>query len=90
MTTSTPSSTPLPSTFQQWTTTQSGLDGLKLVTATMPVPKEDEVLVKIHTISLNYRDLEGSPHGPIHFIIFFTSGPAQILIVPSSQAKYSE
>jgi D-arabinose 1-dehydrogenase-like Zn-dependent alcohol dehydrogenase len=54
------SSTPLPTQFQQWTTTQSGLDSLKLVTATMPVPKENEVLVKVHTVSLNYRDLEGS------------------------------
>lgn len=37
---------------------QSGVDGLKLVNE-LPVPqvKDDEVLIKIHAVSLNYREL---------------------------------
>jgi len=47
--------------FKQWTTTQNGLDKLKLESASISPAslKEDEVLVKIHTVSLNYRDTEG-------------------------------
>lgn len=47
--------------FKQWTTTQNGLDKLKLESASISPAslKEDEVLVKIRTVSLNYRDTEG-------------------------------
>lgn len=46
--------------IQKWQTLQDGLDGLARATAPMPaVPlPEDHVLVKIHTVSLNYRDTE--------------------------------
>ena len=44
--------------MRQWTTAQDGLDNLVLTTAAKPTPKEDEVLVKINTVSLNYRDTE--------------------------------
>lgn len=38
--------------------TQTGIDGLTFIEQ-LPLPpiKEDEVLVKIHAASLNYRDL---------------------------------
>lgn len=49
----------LPKEYKQWVTTQSGLDSLSMTTATLPEPGEDEVLVKIRTVSLNYRDTEG-------------------------------
>lgn len=49
-----------PSEIRQWTTSQDGLDTLKLQTAPFPEPGKKEVLVKIHTVSLNYRDTEGS------------------------------
>lgn len=42
----------------RWVTAQDGLENLRLQSAAMPVPKEDEVLVKINTVSLNYRDTE--------------------------------
>jgi hypothetical protein len=48
-----------PEEFKQWVTTQSGLDSLSMTTAPIPEPGENEVLVKIHTVSLNYRDTEG-------------------------------
>ena len=53
--------------IRQWTTQQDGLANLQLGTAPMPEPKEGEVLVRINTVSLNYRDTEGekfprSPH----------------------------
>jgi NADPH:quinone reductase-like Zn-dependent oxidoreductase len=45
--------------IKQWVTAQDGLENLKTTEASMPVPGENEVLVEIHTVSLNYRDTEG-------------------------------
>jgi len=44
--------------MKQWVTAQDGLDNLTLRDVDRPVPEEGEVLVKIHAISLNYRDTE--------------------------------
>lgn len=47
-------------TLKQWTTGLNGLKNLKCKEATLPRDiKEGEVLVKINTVSLNYRDIEG-------------------------------
>lgn len=46
--------------MRQWVTNQTGLGKLRL--ANVPEPselKEGEVLVKIHSVSLNFRDTEG-------------------------------
>ncbi|RDW94294.1 NAD(P)-binding protein-25 [Coleophoma crateriformis] len=48
----------LPSTIKQWETAQDGLANLKLTTAPIPTPGANEVLVKINSVSLNYRDTE--------------------------------
>jgi NADPH:quinone reductase-like Zn-dependent oxidoreductase len=48
----------LPSETKQWVSTQDGLDNLNLTTASLPIPGPNEVLVKIHAISINYRDTE--------------------------------
>jgi len=45
--------------IRQWVTDQNGLEKVKQETTQMPVPGPDEVLVKIHAVSLNYRDTEG-------------------------------
>lgn len=45
---------------KQWQTLQDGLDKLSLSSTTVPGPGKDEVLVKIKTVSLNYRDTEGT------------------------------
>ncbi|KAE8450135.1 hypothetical protein EG329_006916 [Mollisiaceae sp. DMI_Dod_QoI] len=47
-----------PAQIKQWVSSQDGLDNLVQMTAPLPVPGENEVLVKINTISLNYRDTE--------------------------------
>ena len=47
--------------FKQWTTTQDGLDKLTLTPASIATDalRPDEVLVRIHAVALNYRDIEG-------------------------------
>ncbi|KAI0127044.1 hypothetical protein BJ170DRAFT_702560 [Xylariales sp. AK1849] len=47
--------------MKQWVTNQDGLENIKMVIAPMPDEaelKEGEVLVKMHRVSLNYRDTE--------------------------------
>lgn len=44
---------------RQWRTLQDGLDNIFMVTAPMPNPGRDEVVVEIHAVGLNYRDPEG-------------------------------
>jgi len=44
--------------MKQWVTAQDGLDNLTLTTGPKPTPNDGEVLVKINTVSLNYRDTE--------------------------------
>ncbi|KAF4985205.1 hypothetical protein FDECE_16734 [Fusarium decemcellulare] len=48
----------LPSKNKQWTTGQDGLDNLEFTEGEVAEPKDGEVLVKIHAVSLNYRDTE--------------------------------
>ncbi|KAK6597191.1 zinc-binding dehydrogenase [Botrytis cinerea] len=48
----------LPTINKQWTTQQSGLQNLTLGSSTVPTPGDGQVLVKIHTVALNYRDTE--------------------------------
>ena len=47
-------------TIQQFLTSDKGLDGLHMSEAPMPSPGKGEVLVEVHSVSLNYRDTEGS------------------------------
>jgi NADPH:quinone reductase-like Zn-dependent oxidoreductase len=51
-----------PSRIKQWVTGQDGLDKLRLEEVDLPVPGQDEVLVEVHAVSLNYRDTEGMLH----------------------------
>jgi hypothetical protein len=45
--------------IQQWVTPLEGLDSLRQTEAPMASPGPGEVLVKVHAVSLNYRDMEG-------------------------------
>jgi hypothetical protein len=49
----------LTKTIKQWvvTGTDKGFDGLELQDAHMPKVGDNDVLVKLHAASLNYRDL---------------------------------
>jgi NADPH:quinone reductase-like Zn-dependent oxidoreductase len=49
-----------PQKIKQWLTGQDGLDKLRLDETECPTPGQDEVLVEIHAVSLNYRDTEGT------------------------------
>ncbi|PYI07338.1 NAD(P)-binding protein [Aspergillus sclerotiicarbonarius CBS 121057] len=44
--------------IQQWTTDLTGLSSLVQSTAPLPTPGDNEVLVEIRAVSLNYRDVE--------------------------------
>jgi len=44
---------------QQWVTPLKGIESLRHEEAPMPSPGAGEVLVEIHAVSLNYRDVEG-------------------------------
>lgn len=46
-------------TMKQWVTDFSGLASLKQEADPLPEPGDDEVLVKISAVSLNFRDVEG-------------------------------
>ena len=45
--------------IQKWVTSLEGLDSLRRTETSMVTPGPGEVLVEIHTVSLNYRDVEG-------------------------------
>lgn len=49
-----------PQKIKQWKSGQDGLDKLYMEETDIPTPGEDEVLVEIHSVSLNYRDTEGT------------------------------
>ncbi|EKV05462.1 hypothetical protein PDIG_36600 [Penicillium digitatum PHI26] len=46
---------------KQWVSSLKGIDGLSQTEAPMPAIGPSEVLVEIHAVSLNYRDVEGKP-----------------------------
>ena len=48
-----------PQKVKQWLTGQDGLDKLRMDEVDCPTPGEDEVLIEVHSVSLNYRDTEG-------------------------------
>ena len=43
-------------TMRRWTLTDVGRANLELVSAAIPAPRTNEILVKVSTVSLNYRD----------------------------------
>lgn len=47
-----------PQQVRQWATEQDGLDKVRFETADLPAPQDGQVLVKIHSVSLNFRDTE--------------------------------
>lgn len=59
-----------PQKIKQWVTGQDGLDKLSMEEVDCPSPREDEVLVAVHSVSLNYRDTEGTKNAlvPTHAI----------------------
>lgn len=44
---------------KKWVSNLKGLDALHQQDGAMPSPGEGEVLVEIHSVSLNFRDTEG-------------------------------
>ncbi|TIA34468.1 zinc-binding dehydrogenase [Aureobasidium pullulans] len=55
-----------PTQSKQWLTNQDGVDKIYQGEAAISQPGEKEVLVKIHTVSLNYRDTEVCDGGYNH------------------------
>jgi NADPH:quinone reductase-like Zn-dependent oxidoreductase len=46
-----------PKVMQAWRIPSFGIDRLELATLSEPQPKRGEVLIRVHAVSLNYRDL---------------------------------
>lgn len=44
---------------KKWVSNLKGLDALHQQEGAMPTPGKGEVLVEIHSVSLNFRDTEG-------------------------------
>jgi hypothetical protein len=44
----------------RWISGMDGIEKIQLVDTEMPKPGANQVLVKINTVSLNYRDTEGN------------------------------
>lgn len=64
-----------PSSMKQWVVENmdNGFDGLAFKDASVPKVGENEVLVKLHAASLNYRDLiipKVSQFCPAHWFVF--------------------
>lgn len=57
MMSSTSSTSSTVSTMKRWIVTSPGAAHLNLETVPMPAPGEHEVLVRVHAVSLNFRDL---------------------------------
>lgn len=57
------------SSVKQWLTSLDGLDKLRQTVAPMPSPGPGQVLVEVHAVSLNYRDIEGTFYVVVFFIL---------------------
>lgn len=49
----------MPEQNRQWLTRQDGLDEMFQTVGPVPKPGDGQVLVRVKTVSLNYRDTEG-------------------------------
>ncbi|KAI1097628.1 NAD(P)-binding protein [Jackrogersella minutella] len=85
-----------PSTTKQWviTGTDKGFDGLELTEVPVPAVGENEVLVKLHAASLNYRDLI-IPKGMYPFatkfpVVAASDGAGEIVEVGSKVTKWKK
>lgn len=61
---------------RQWQTRQDGLDKVFQSSGPVPTPGDGEVLVRIKSVSLNYRDTEGGCLNLLSFVksYLLTSG----------------
>lgn len=82
------------STTKQWTVTgtNEGFDGLTFEDATIPQVGENEVLVKLHAASLNYRDLV-IPKGQYPFplkvpVVAGSDGAGEVVKTGSKVSKW--
>lgn len=69
---------------QQWQTLEDGFDKVTRGTAPMPSPGQDEVLVEIKAVSLNYRDTEGMLITPVNIT---TPSPSHLTLHTTIQPK---
>jgi len=71
---------------------QFGIDNLALVERERPTPKADEVLVKIHAASLNYRDLrmvQGTYNPKLKMpVVPFSDGAGEVIEAGESVSRF--
>ncbi|KAH7029142.1 zinc-binding oxidoreductase [Microdochium trichocladiopsis] len=85
-----------PSTMKQWTitSTEKGFDGLQYTDAKVPEIGDNEVLVKLHAASLNFRDLaipQGQYPMPVKTpVVAGSDGAGEVLQVGSRVTKWKQ
>ncbi|KXJ90199.1 hypothetical protein Micbo1qcDRAFT_149065 [Microdochium bolleyi] len=85
-----------PSSMKQWTITgtDKGFDGLELVDAKVPQVGDNEVLVKLHAASLNFRDLaipQGQYPMPLNLpVVGGSDGAGEVVQVGSRVSKWKQ
>jgi len=77
--------------MQAWRIAKFGIDNLELATLPDPVPQRGEVLVRVHAVSLNYRDLmvvEGRYNPKMHLPrIPCSDGAGEVVAVGEGVAR---
>ncbi|RYP57343.1 hypothetical protein DL769_009550 [Monosporascus sp. CRB-8-3] len=85
-----------PSSQKQWSVSgkDKGFDGLQLVDAPVPKVGENDVLVKLHAASLNYRDLiipKGMYPFPANFpVVACSDGAGEVVEVGSKVSRFAK
>ncbi|KAH8092198.1 NAD-P-binding protein [Cristinia sonorae] len=84
---------PLPTETREWRVPKcTGIDALTMAEVPIPIPGPNEVLVKVHAVSLNYRDImivsAQYPGGAKDNVIPGSDAACEVVAVPPDEEKW--